>query len=79
MSGTWTVARNEVAPIHTFTAPEDGWLVTSHVIELPGRFVLPIRANAIPFGLPEANSMRVIRSSTERAAKRVLSVIAPLR
>jgi glyoxylase-like metal-dependent hydrolase (beta-lactamase superfamily II) len=40
MSGTWTVTRNEVAPIHTFTAPEDGWLVTSHVIELPSQLLV---------------------------------------
>jgi glyoxylase-like metal-dependent hydrolase (beta-lactamase superfamily II) len=35
MSSVWTVTRNSIAPIHTFTAPEDGWLVTSHIIELP--------------------------------------------
>jgi glyoxylase-like metal-dependent hydrolase (beta-lactamase superfamily II) len=35
MPGTWTVTRTAVAPIHTFTAPEAGWLVTSHIIELP--------------------------------------------
>lgn len=35
MSGAWTVNRNAVAPVHTFTAPEDGWLVNSHVVELP--------------------------------------------
>jgi glyoxylase-like metal-dependent hydrolase (beta-lactamase superfamily II) len=35
MNGTWSVTRYTVAPIHTFTAPEDGWLVTSHIIELP--------------------------------------------
>jgi hypothetical protein len=35
MPGTWTVTRNKVAPIHTFAAQEDGWLGTSHIIELP--------------------------------------------
>jgi glyoxylase-like metal-dependent hydrolase (beta-lactamase superfamily II) len=35
MSNVWTITRSPVAPIHTFTAPEDGWLVTSHIIELP--------------------------------------------
>jgi hypothetical protein len=35
MPGTWTLTGNAVAPIHTFTAPEDGWLVTSHIVELP--------------------------------------------
>ena len=33
MSGIWTVTSG-VVPIHTFTAPEVGWLVTSHIIEL---------------------------------------------
>src|SRR5271154_5112464 len=35
MNGTWTVTRNTVAPVHTFTAPDDGLLVTSHIVELP--------------------------------------------
>jgi hypothetical protein len=35
MNGKWTVTRNTIAPIHTFTAPEEGWLVASHIIELP--------------------------------------------
>lgn len=34
MPGTWTVTADAVSPIHTFTALEEGWLVTSHVIEL---------------------------------------------
>jgi hypothetical protein len=34
MNGKWTVTRKTIAPIHTFTAPEEGWLVTSHIIEL---------------------------------------------
>jgi hypothetical protein len=36
--GGWTVTRNDVAPIHTFTAAEDDWLVNSHVIEFPSQF-----------------------------------------
>src|SRR5271156_1620162 len=37
MPGTWTITHNAVAPIHTYTAPEDGWLVNSHIIELPSQ------------------------------------------
>ena len=37
MTSGWTVTRNDVAPIHTFTASEDGWLVNSHVIEFPSQ------------------------------------------
>jgi glyoxylase-like metal-dependent hydrolase (beta-lactamase superfamily II) len=37
VSGTWTVTRTSNLAIHTFTAPEEGWLVTSHVIVLPSQ------------------------------------------
>src|ERR1700728_2520704 len=40
MPGTWTVTRNVIAPLHTFTAPEEGWLVTSHIIELPSELLV---------------------------------------
>jgi glyoxylase-like metal-dependent hydrolase (beta-lactamase superfamily II) len=35
--GGWTITRSDVAPIHTFTAAEEGWLVNSHVIEFPSQ------------------------------------------
>src|SRR5215475_11418318 len=37
MPGTWTVTRDGFSPIHTFPAPEEGWRVTSHIIELPSQ------------------------------------------
>jgi len=40
MPGTWTVTRDGFLPIHTFTAPEDGWCVTSHIIELPSQLLV---------------------------------------
>jgi Metallo-beta-lactamase superfamily len=40
MKGTWTVTRNRVTPVHTFTAPEEGWLVNSHIIELPTQLLI---------------------------------------
>jgi glyoxylase-like metal-dependent hydrolase (beta-lactamase superfamily II) len=40
MSGTWTVTDLPTLPIHTFTAPEGGWLVTSHIIELPSQLLV---------------------------------------
>src|SRR5262245_38028125 len=40
MPGTWTVTRNAFPPIHTFTAPEEGWLVTSHIIELQSQLLV---------------------------------------
>jgi len=39
MPGRWTVTSGTV-PIHTFTAPEDGWVVTSHIIELPSQLLV---------------------------------------
>src|ERR1700677_5173785 len=40
MPGTWTITRNSIAPLHTFTASEEGWLVTSHIIELPSQLLV---------------------------------------
>src|SRR5262245_65904292 len=37
MPGTWAVTRNSISPIHSIIAPEEGLLVTSHVIELPSQ------------------------------------------
>jgi glyoxylase-like metal-dependent hydrolase (beta-lactamase superfamily II) len=49
MPGTWTITRNSIAPIHTFTAPEDGWLVTSHIIELPSQLLVVDAQYMLPF------------------------------
>jgi glyoxylase-like metal-dependent hydrolase (beta-lactamase superfamily II) len=40
MRGIWTVTPKAYPPIHTFTAPEEGWLVTSHIIELPSQLLV---------------------------------------
>jgi glyoxylase-like metal-dependent hydrolase (beta-lactamase superfamily II) len=40
MKGAWTVTRNRVAPVHTFTAPEEDWLVNSRIIELPTQLLI---------------------------------------
>jgi glyoxylase-like metal-dependent hydrolase (beta-lactamase superfamily II) len=51
--GGWTVTRNDVAPIHTFTASEDGWLVNSHVIEFSSQlFVIDAQ-----YTLPHAHEV----------------------
>lgn len=49
MPGTWTVTRNAIAPIHTFTAPEEGWLVTSHIIEFPTQLLIVDAQYTLPF------------------------------
>jgi glyoxylase-like metal-dependent hydrolase (beta-lactamase superfamily II) len=48
--GGWTVTRNDVAPIHTFTASEDGWLVNSHVIGFPSRLFVIDAQYTLPNG-----------------------------
>lgn len=48
MPGIWTVT-SEVVPIHTFMAPEDGWLVTSHIIELPSQLFVVDAQYTLPF------------------------------
>lgn len=45
----WSVNRFPSLALHTFTAPEDGWLVTSHVIELPTQLRVVDAQYKIPF------------------------------
>ena len=49
MPGTWTVTRNSSSPVHTFTAPEEGWLVTSHIIELPSQLLVVDAQCTLPY------------------------------
>ncbi len=49
MPGSWTTIDNAFAPIHAFTAPEEGWLVTSHVIELPSQLFIVDAQYTLPF------------------------------
>jgi glyoxylase-like metal-dependent hydrolase (beta-lactamase superfamily II) len=48
--GGWTVTRNDVAPIHTFTASEEGWLVNSHVVEFPSQLFVIDAQYTLPNG-----------------------------
>jgi len=49
MFGNWTVTRNALVPIHTFTAPEDGWLVNSHILELPSQLFVIDAQYTLPY------------------------------
>src|SRR5262245_6441656 len=40
MPGSWVITPAPFGSIHTFTAPEHGWCVTSHVIELPSQLIV---------------------------------------
>jgi glyoxylase-like metal-dependent hydrolase (beta-lactamase superfamily II) len=49
MPGTWTVMRTASLAVHTFTAPEDGWLVNSHIIEFPSQLFIVDAQYTLPF------------------------------
>jgi glyoxylase-like metal-dependent hydrolase (beta-lactamase superfamily II) len=49
MTGNWTITRNALVPVHTFTAPEDGWLVNSHIIELPSQLFVIDAQYTLPY------------------------------
>jgi glyoxylase-like metal-dependent hydrolase (beta-lactamase superfamily II) len=40
MPGSWAITPAPFGSIHTLTAPEQGWCVTSHVIELPSQLIV---------------------------------------
>ncbi len=56
MKGTWTVTRRPPMAVHTFTAPEKGWLVNSHIVEFPSRlfvvdaqYTLPLAREVVEY------------------------------
>src|SRR5262252_9550835 len=49
MSGIWTITKRPSLTIHTFTAPEDGWLVTSHVAELSSQLLIIDAQYTLPY------------------------------
>jgi glyoxylase-like metal-dependent hydrolase (beta-lactamase superfamily II) len=53
MPGTWTITRATPTPIHSFTAPEEGWLVNSHIIE----FSTQLFGNDAQYTLPFAREV----------------------
>ena len=40
MPGTWAITRNSSLSVHSFTAPEDGWLVNSHIVQLSSHLLV---------------------------------------
>jgi glyoxylase-like metal-dependent hydrolase (beta-lactamase superfamily II) len=40
MNGTITTTSRSLLKVHTYTAPESGWVVNSHIIELPTQLLL---------------------------------------
>lgn len=49
MTGTWSINRRSQVTIHTFTAPEKGWLVNSHIVEFPSQLFVVDAQYTLPF------------------------------
>jgi glyoxylase-like metal-dependent hydrolase (beta-lactamase superfamily II) len=49
MTGTWTITRRPPISIHTFTSPDDGWLVNSHIIEFPSQLFVVDAQYTLPY------------------------------
>jgi glyoxylase-like metal-dependent hydrolase (beta-lactamase superfamily II) len=58
MPGTWTTTRVSPSAIHTFTAPEEGWLVNSHIIEFPSQLFVIDAQYTLPFAREVAGYAR---------------------
>jgi glyoxylase-like metal-dependent hydrolase (beta-lactamase superfamily II) len=58
MTGSWNITRHSSVSIHTFTAPEAGWLVNSHIVELPSQLFVVDAQYTLPF------AMEVVRYAT---------------
>ncbi len=57
MTGTWTITRRSPISIHTFTAPGEGWLANSHIVEFPlqlfvvdAQYTLPFAGEVVSYG-----------------------------
>ena len=49
MQGTITVTARNAVRVQTYTAPDEGFLVTTHVIELPTQLVVIDSEYALPY------------------------------
>jgi glyoxylase-like metal-dependent hydrolase (beta-lactamase superfamily II) len=66
VSGTWTVTRTSIASIHTFTAPEEGWRVTSHIVELPSQLLVVDAQYTLPFARQVASYATALKKRLTR-------------
>jgi glyoxylase-like metal-dependent hydrolase (beta-lactamase superfamily II) len=49
MTGTITLSRRDELRVHTYTAPEDGWCVNSHILELAGQLLVIDAQYTLPY------------------------------
>jgi hypothetical protein len=52
MFGKLTVTQSGSVKVHTYTAPEEGWLVNSHLIELPSQLLAVDAQYVLPMPKP---------------------------
>lgn len=66
MQGTITVTRGQAATVHTYTAPEMGTFVTTHVIELAGGLIVLDAQYILPFAREAAQYARDLNKPVTR-------------
>jgi glyoxylase-like metal-dependent hydrolase (beta-lactamase superfamily II) len=66
MSGAWTTTQTACVPIHTFTAPEEGWLVNSHIIEFASQLFVIDAQYTLPFAQEVARYASRLRKRLTR-------------
>jgi hypothetical protein len=71
VQGSFTTTAGRRLSVHTYTAPENGWLVTSHLIELPdqivvidGQYLLPYAIEAVAFAKRSRNRAGLSRAQS---------------
>ena len=49
MLGKLFLTQSDGIPVHTYTAPDDGWAVNSHIIELPSQLIIVDAQYMLPY------------------------------
>jgi len=66
MLGTITMSKHNEARVHTYTAPEDGWCVNTHIIELATQFLVVDAQYTLPYAREVLNYMRTLGKPISR-------------
>ena len=66
MSGTMTVTESRNLRIHTFTAPDDGWSVNSHLIELPTQLIVIDAQYMLPYAREVVSYAQTLKKPIRR-------------
>jgi len=66
MSGTMTVTESRNLRIHTFTAPDDGWSVNSHIIELATQLIVIDAQYMLPYAREVVSYAQTLKKPIKR-------------